>query len=63
MMKQRPERAVGITVVIFVDVLGLEIDEGDGHAGPLFNLEHAGERLDRFARPPEPQAVVGFQGR
>uniref|UniRef100_A0A0N5A4L2 Secreted protein n=1 Tax=Parastrongyloides trichosuri TaxID=131310 RepID=A0A0N5A4L2_PARTI len=62
-MEQRPQRAVGVAVVVLVDVLRLQIDGGDGDAGPVLDVQLAGEMLDRLAGPAEPQAVVFPQRR
>ena len=62
-MEQRPQRPVGIAVVVFVDILGLQIDQGDGDPRAILHLQRAGEMFDRLAGPAEPQAVVFPQGR
>ena len=57
-MEQRPERAVRIAVIIFVDILRLQIDRRGGDAfGPL-KIDMAAEILRLPARPAEPDAAA-----
>ncbi|MNQ69036.1 hypothetical protein D3C85_836130 [compost metagenome] len=62
-VEQGPQGLVGVAVVIFVDVLRLQIDGGDGDARPVLDVQFAGELLDRFTGPAEPQTVVFAQRR
>ncbi len=48
-MEQRPQGLVGVAVVVFVDVLRLQIDQADRDPGPVLHLHLAGEGLDRLA--------------
>src|SRR3546814_20071893 len=57
-MEERPERAVGIAVVIFLDVLRLEVDRRGGEAIGARHGQLAGEMLDLLARPAEPDAAM-----
>src|SRR3546814_6185003 len=57
-MEERPERAVGIAVVIFRDVLRLEVDRRGGEAIGARHGQLAGEMLDLLARPAEPDAAM-----
>src|SRR3546814_16158703 len=57
-MEERPERAVGIAVVIFLDVLRLEVDRRGGEAIGAGHGQLAGEMLDLLARPAEPDAAM-----
>src|SRR3546814_14138843 len=57
-MEERPERAVGIAVVIFLDVLRLEVDRRGGDAIGARHGQLAGEMLDLLARPAEPDPAM-----
>src|SRR3546814_20402942 len=57
-MEERPERAVGIAVVIFRDVLRLEVDRRGGEAIGARHGQLAGEMLDLLARPAQPDAAM-----
>ena len=48
-VKQRPQRLVGVAVVIFLDVLRLQIDQGDGDAGAILELGFGIPGGDRLA--------------
>ncbi len=57
-MEQRPQGTVGVTVVIFLDVLLFQVDRRGGDAlGPL-HVDVAGEMIGLLARPPEPQPAI-----
>ena len=62
-VEQRPQRPVGIAVIIFVDVLVFQVDRGGRHTLIDLIVDLAGERIDPFARPAEPQAVMLAQRR
>src|SRR3546814_19619439 len=57
-MEERPERAVGIAVVIFLDVLRLEVDRRGGEAIGARHGQLAGEMLDLLARPADTDAAM-----
>src|SRR3546814_1923919 len=57
-MEERPERAVGIAVVIFLDVLRLEVDRRGGEAIGARNSPLAGEMLDLLFRPADQDAAM-----
>src|SRR3546814_20330797 len=57
-MEQWPEGAVGKSVVIFVEVLLLEIDRRRGDALIALKIDMAGKILGGFARPAEPDTAV-----
>src|SRR5690606_16694976 len=57
-VEERPERPVGIAVIIFVDVLLLEVDRRGGDAVLAMQVDLAGEFLGLLARPAEPDAAI-----
>ncbi len=57
-VEQRPQRRIGIAVVILLDVLRLEVDRRDGDAVVLLISDLAGEFGHLFARPAEPDALL-----
>ncbi len=62
-MEQRPQGAVGETVVIFIYILGFQVDRRG--CNPVFALEAdmAGKLVGLLARPAEPEAVALAQRR
>src|SRR3546814_2452657 len=62
-VKERPQGAVGIAVVIFIDVLRFEVDRRGGEAVDALHRELAGEMLGLVSRPPEPDAAALVQRR
>ena len=62
-VEQRPQRAVGIAVVVFLDVLLFEVDRGRGHAVGALEVDQPGELVGHFARPAEPDPAMGAQRR
>src|SRR3546814_20874437 len=55
--------AVGIAVVIFIDVLRFEVDRRGGEAVDALHRELAGEMLGLVSRPAEPDAAALVQRR
>ncbi len=55
-VKERPERLVGVTVIIFVYVLLFEIDRRRLDAFIFGKADMAGEIFGDFARPTDPDA-------
>jgi hypothetical protein len=56
-VKQRPERGIGVAVVVFGDILRGQVDGRHGHA-IVVGERRFGRRFGRFvARPAEPQAA------
>src|SRR3546814_10625564 len=62
-VKERPQGAVGIAVVIFIDVLRFEVDRRGGEAVDALHRELAGEMLGLVSRPAEPDAAALVQRR
>jgi hypothetical protein len=62
-MEYRPERRVGVAVVIFVVVGLLEVDGDDGDVIDAVAFQLAGECGRTLAAPAEPQRRSGAQGR
>ncbi len=62
-VKERPQRAVGIAVVIFLDIMGFEVDRCGGEAVDAFHRELAGELFDLVSRPAEPYPAAFVQRR
>jgi hypothetical protein len=62
-VEQRPQGAVGVAVIIFVDILLLEVDRRGGDALVPLQVDMAGELVGLVARPAEPQAAIFPQGR
>ena len=61
-MKQRPERRVGIAVVIFVDIALRQIDRGGRYAIIGLRIDIAGAPALAFLpRPAKPQPSPIFQ--
>src|SRR3546814_9942217 len=61
-MEQRPERLVGIAVIIFVDVLLLQIDGRGLDPFILRKADLSGEILRDLARPADPDAPAFPEG-
>ncbi len=61
-VEQRPQRAVGVAVVVFLDVLLLEIDRGCRDPVGPGERDLAGELVGQLARPPEPDPAHLAQG-
>ncbi len=61
-VEQRPERAVGVAVVVFLDILRFEVDRGSGDAVVALHVEVAGELLGFLSGPAEPDAAMFAQG-
>ena len=62
-VEERPQGAVGIAVIIFVDVLLLEVDRRGGDAVVALQVDLAGELVGLLARPAEPDAARFAQRR
>ena len=62
-VEQRPQRAVGVAVIIFLDVLLLEVDRRRRHAVLALEIDVAGEVVGPLARPAEPDAAILAQRR
>jgi hypothetical protein len=62
-MEQRPQRRIGITVIVFLDVLRREVDGRHGDAAELTDLRLIARIVYFLARPAEPQAAGLFQRR
>ena len=56
-VEERPQGAIGVAVIIFVDVLLFEVDGRRGDAVVAVQVDLAGERVGLLARPAEPQAA------
>lgn len=53
-VEERPQRPVGIAIVIFVDILVLQVDRGGRDTLVGLKVDLASEGVDPFARPAEP---------
>src|SRR5262249_20099404 len=62
-VEERPQRAVGVAVVVFLDVLFFEIDGGERHPVGALRGELAGLGRRRVAAPAEPDAGIFAQRR
>ena len=60
-VEERPQRPVGVAVIIFVDILFLEVDGGGGDAAMGPEMDLAAELLRLLARPAEPEPVRFLQ--
>ena len=62
-VEQRPQGAVGVAIVVFVDVLVFQVDGRGADAVVLRDAQRAGEAVGALARPAEPQPLVGPERR
>ena len=56
-VKQRPQRRIGVAVIILLDVIGREVDRRSGDAASGFDGRPGFGRLGFAARPSDPQPV------
>jgi hypothetical protein len=57
-VEERPQGSVGVAVIIFLDVLFLEVDRGGGDALVALEVDLAGELLGLVPGPAEPDAAI-----
>ena len=57
-VEERPQRPVGVTVIIFVDILLFQVDGRGGDAAALLEVDMAGEFLGGLPRSAEPDAAL-----
>ena len=62
-MEQGPQRAIGIAIIIFIDVLLFQIDRGGAYTVIFVQPDMAGEFVRRLAGPAEPDALMLAQCR
>ena len=60
-MEQRPQRLVGIAIIIFVDILFFQVDRRGLHPVIIGKADMAGEIVGRAARPADPDAAAFAQ--
>ncbi len=62
-VEERPQCAVGVAVIIFLDVLLLQVDRRGGDAVVALEVDAPVELLGSLARPAEPDAAIFAQRR
>src|SRR5215471_14607085 len=60
-MKQRPQHAIGITNIVFVEILAGQVESGKGEGTVEGDFGHDGGLVDNLSAPPKPDPAALLQ--